>query len=449
MCGIVGGVTNSNITPLLIKGLHKLEYRGYDSSGLIVLSKETTFDRARSVGKVLNLEKYLNNRKKIRGKIGIAHTRWATHGEPSSLNAHPHVSKNTVSVVHNGIIENYIELKNKQLKQGYKFQSDTDTEVIAHAIDFELQSNNSLIESVQKALSVLKGSYGLGIISSTFPDCIIASRKGSPLLIGIGEKGNYIASDQMALLSETKKFIFLEEGDIAEIKIDQVTIFDDNGKDFIESVAGLWCASLGFGVERLATVAYEQMRTLGYYHSYRHRTNEPNIILAEKLLSIAPVPMSKVLFQCSGSEANDTAIKLVWYYHNAIGKPEKCKIIGRKMGYHGSTVAAVSLSGKNDMHADFGLPLDRFLHTDFPHFYRNQSKGETEEEYEWCLEQTILKDGQPWDANMILDDGGDLTGLIHQQYPEMLERIHGVSAVSYTHLRAHETPEHRVCRVLG
>ena len=229
MCGIVGGVTNSNITPLLIKGLHKLEYRGYDSSGLIVLSKENTFDRARSVGKVINLEKYLNDRKKITGKIGIAHTRWATHGEPSSINAHPHISKNNVSVVHNGIIENYIELKNKQSKQGYEFQSDTDTEVIAHAIDFELQSNIPLIESVQKALRVFKGSYGLGIISSNFPDRIIATRKGSPLLIGIGEKGNYIASDQIALLSETKKFIYLEEGDIAEIKIDKVTIFDIDG----------------------------------------------------------------------------------------------------------------------------------------------------------------------------------------------------------------------------
>ena len=181
--------------------------------------------------KLVNLEKNLKSRRKeINGNIGIAHTRWATHGEPSSLNAHPHISKNTVSVVHNGIIENYIELKNKQLKQGYEFKSETDTEVIAHSIDSEMKSNTSLVESVQKAVKSFKGSYGIGVISSNYPDQIIAARKGSPLLIGIGENGNYIASDQMALLSKTKKFIFLEEGDIAEVKLDKVTIYDLDGK---------------------------------------------------------------------------------------------------------------------------------------------------------------------------------------------------------------------------
>jgi len=231
MCGIVGGVSNKNITPLLLEGLNRLEYRGYDSSGLIVLSEKNTFDRARTVGKVKNLENNLKSRsKKINGNIGIAHTRWATHGEPSSRNAHPHISKNSVSVVHNGIIENYVVLKNNQLKQGYEFQSETDTEVIAHAIDFELNSNKTLIKSVQQAVKSFEGSYGLGIISSRYPDQIIAAKKGSPLVIGIGKKGNYIASDQMALISETKKFIFLEDGDIAEIKIDKVTIFDHDGK---------------------------------------------------------------------------------------------------------------------------------------------------------------------------------------------------------------------------
>jgi len=230
MCGIVGGVTNKDITALLLEGLNRLEYRGYDSSGLIVLSKNKTFDRVRSVGKVKNLEENLKSRnKKISGNIGIAHTRWATHGEPTIDNAHPHISKNSVSLVHNGIIENYIQLKNDQLTKGYRFSSETDTEVIAHAIDFAMKSCTSFISSVQLAIKSFSGSFGLGIISSKYPDQIIAARKGSPLVIGIGKNGNYIASDQMALLSVTKEFIFLEEGDIAEIKVDKVTIYDLDG----------------------------------------------------------------------------------------------------------------------------------------------------------------------------------------------------------------------------
>jgi len=230
MCGIVGGVTNIDITALLLEGLNRLEYRGYDSSGLIVLSKNNIFDRARSIGKVKNLEDNLKARDpKINGNIGIAHTRWATHGEPSVLNAHPHISMNSVSLVHNGIIENYIELKNDQVNKGYSFTSETDTEVIAHAIDFAMKSCNTLISSVQLAIKSFSGSYGLGVISSRYPDQIIAARKGSPLVIGIGKKGNYIASDQMALLSVTKEFIFLEEGDVAEIKIDKITIYNLEG----------------------------------------------------------------------------------------------------------------------------------------------------------------------------------------------------------------------------
>ena len=230
MCGIVGGVTNNDITALLLEGLNRLEYRGYDSSGLIVLSKNNTFDRARSVGKVKNLEDNLKAREqKICGNIGIAHTRWATHGEPSIDNAHPHISMNSVSLVHNGIIENYIDLKNEQLNRGYSFSSETDTEVIAHAIDFAMKSCSTLISAVQLAIKSISGAYGLGIISSKYPDQIIATRKGSPLVIGIGKNGNYIASDQMALLSVTKEFIFLEEGDIAEIKINKITIYDLDG----------------------------------------------------------------------------------------------------------------------------------------------------------------------------------------------------------------------------
>jgi len=237
MCGIVGGISTKNIAPLLLDGLNRLEYRGYDSAGISVLSSDNKLDLARCVGKVNVLEKNLKARKnKIIGNIGIAHTRWATHGQPSNKNAHPHISKNSVSIVHNGIIENYLELKNNQIEKGYKFLSDTDTEVIAHEIDLSMKSNNNLISAVQNAVKSLKGSYGLGIISSKFPDQIIATRKGSPLLIGITADGNYIASDQIALLSVTKKFIFLEEGDIAKILIDKVIIFDSNGKEVFRPI---------------------------------------------------------------------------------------------------------------------------------------------------------------------------------------------------------------------
>ncbi len=237
MCGIVGGVTNRDITPLLLDGLKRLEYRGYDSSGLIVLSNNNSFNRARSVGKVKNLKKNLKTRKnKIKGNIGIAHTRWATHGEPTNYNAHPHISNQVISVVHNGIIENYLELKNTQIKQGYKFTSDTDTEVIAHAIDSAMQSSKTLLHSVQKAIKKFDGSYGLGIISPNYPNTIIATRKGSPLIIGIGKYGNYIASDQLALLSVTKKFIFLEDGDVAELKLEKITIYDKDGYQVVRPI---------------------------------------------------------------------------------------------------------------------------------------------------------------------------------------------------------------------
>lgn len=181
------------------------------------------------------------------------------------------------------------------------------------------------------------------------------------------------------------------------VRGDGIRVYDDSGKEFIEGAAGLWCASLGFASDRIAAVAARQISTLGYYHSYRSTAHPAGIELAEKLIELAPVPMSKVLLQCSGSEANDTAIKLCWYYHAAHGKPEKNKIIGRMGGYHGTTVAAGSLSGKPDMHVDFNLPLPQFRHTLNPHFYRNQLEGETPEEFATrlanALEAMILEEG--------------------------------------------------------
>jgi 4-aminobutyrate--pyruvate transaminase len=189
----------------------------------------------------------------------------------------------------------------------------------------------------------------------------------------------------------------LETGPSIVQRGEGIHVYDDSGRALIEGAAGLWCASLGFGSERLARVAYETMRDLGYYHLYRHASNEPSIDLAEKLLAIAPLPMARVLLQCSGSEANDTAVKLVWYYWNAVGRPEKRKLISRKQAYHGSGCASVSLTGKPEFHAALGLPLPGFLHTEFPHYYRNRLDGETETQFSSrmaeALEALILAEG--------------------------------------------------------
>ncbi|MGE0717951.1 MAG: aminotransferase [Alphaproteobacteria bacterium] len=221
----------------------------------------------------------------------------------------------------------------------------------------------------------------------------------------------------------------LDEGPSIMSRGQGIYIYDDAGRAFMEGAAGLWCASLGFGVERLARVAYERMRDMGYYHTYRHTSHTDVIDLAEKLLAIAPVPMSKVLFQNSGSEANDAAIKLAWYYWAAVGKPGKRKIIGRHMGYHGNTCASVSLSGKPDMHADFGLPLDRFFHTEFPHYYRRHRDGESEEQFSTrmadALEQLILAEGPEtvaafW-AEPVMGAGGGI--LPPQGYFEKIQAV--------------------------
>ena len=179
------------------------------------------------------------------------------------------------------------------------------------------------------------------------------------------------------------------EGPLVVERGDGPYVFDDTGRRYLEGMAGLWCASLGFSERRLAEVAYEQMKTLPYYHTFNGRSHPQSIDLAEKLIEIAPVKMSKVLFQSSGSEANDTAIKLVWYYHNAIGKPKKKKIIGRTKGYHGTTAASVSLSGQALMHADFDLPLDGFRHTDYPHYYKLAEAGESEEAFSTRMAESL------------------------------------------------------------
>lgn len=230
MCGIVCGVAERNIVPILLEGLKRLEYRGYDSSGIALLDSDGQFRRVRSLGKIVNLEQnILAQPSEFNGHIGIAHTRWATHGVPAENNAHPHICNNQVAVVHNGIIENYQTLKAAQLEQGYQFTSETDTEVVAHCIHKHLSSSKSLLAAVQQAVTHFEGAYALGVISPEYPETLIAARKGSPLVIGVGIGEYFIASDVSALLPVTQNFIFLEEGDIAEITRSSVKIYDAKG----------------------------------------------------------------------------------------------------------------------------------------------------------------------------------------------------------------------------
>ncbi len=231
MCGIVGGVAERNVVPILLEGLRRLEYRGYDSSGVAVLDASHNLQRVREIGKIKNLEAKIRQQGELlSGQAGIAHTRWATHGVPSEKNAHPHICNNTVAVVHNGIIENHQLLKKEQLESGYRFTSETDTEVIVHAIHQQLEVTDDLLEAVTKTISGLDGAYALGVVATKDPETLVAARKGSPLVIGIGIGEHFIASDVSALLPVTQNFIFLEEGDIARIRRETVEIFDENGR---------------------------------------------------------------------------------------------------------------------------------------------------------------------------------------------------------------------------
>ncbi len=226
MCGIVGAIANRPVTPILLEGLKRLEYRGYDSAGISVLNP--TLQSLRTQGKVDQLARQLNNTP-LTGSLGIAHTRWVTHGEPCERNAHPHHSHDSVAIVHNGIIENYTELKQALVEKGYTFTSDTDSETIAHLLHSLLKTTSDPLQAIQNLRDQLQGAYALGIILKDHPETIFAVRQGSPLVVGVGIEEHFIASDSIALLPVTQRHIFLEEGDIAQLTTTQLTIIDDTG----------------------------------------------------------------------------------------------------------------------------------------------------------------------------------------------------------------------------
>jgi glucosamine--fructose-6-phosphate aminotransferase (isomerizing) len=229
MCGIVGAIAHRMITPALLEGLRRLEYRGYDSAGIAVLNEKGEINRVRSLGKIKELESLLE-KSPVEGKVGIAHTRWATHGVPAERNAHPHLSRDAVAVVHNGIIENHEELRKSLQLLGYEFTSETDTEVVAHQIHHFMEQGACMLDAVRKTTEIIAGAYAIGVISVKEPQRVVAARHGSPLVVGLGSSENFIASDIFALVGETKRFIFLEDGDIAALSTEEVVVYNKAGE---------------------------------------------------------------------------------------------------------------------------------------------------------------------------------------------------------------------------
>ena len=227
MCGIVGAVAERNVVPILMEGLRRLEYRGYDSAG-IAIRNEQTIKRVRRVGKVQELQNALDE-DPLRGLSGISHTRWATHGAPNETNAHPHMSEDDIAIVHNGIIENYEELRDDLQNNGFDFESQTDTEVIAHRIKQHLRETGELAAAVRATVAELQGAYALAVMSASDPDKLILARAGCPVVVGLGIGENFVASDVAALLPVTRKFLFLDEGDIAVVQKEDVTVYDEDG----------------------------------------------------------------------------------------------------------------------------------------------------------------------------------------------------------------------------
>ncbi len=266
MCGIVGAVAQRDVSPILLEGLKRLEYRGYDSAGMAILSDLKELQHVRCLGKVEGLYE-LAEKQTLTGGLGIAHTRWATHGEPSHDNAHPHTSGERFAIVHNGIIENHDQLRETLIEQGYAFKSDTDSEVIAHLINKEMQTASSLYEAVTTTLKQLKGAYSIAVLDKENSDELVVAREGSPLVIGLGIGENFVASDQLALLPVTRRFIYLEEGDVAIVKRQSLSIFDEKGQEVIreqiESDVETDAADKGEFRHHMLKEIYEQPKVMG------------------------------------------------------------------------------------------------------------------------------------------------------------------------------------------
>jgi len=291
MCGIVGAVAGRDVVPVLIEGLRRLEYRGYDSAGIAVLNGTGTIRRRRTVGKVRMLQEALDE-SPTHGELGIAHTRWATHGVPSERNAHPHISRDGIAIVHNGIIENHDELRDELKRAGYEFTSETDTEVIAHRIHYHLRSTGDLFKAVRATVAELEGAYALAVISQKDPERIVIARMGCPVVVGLGQGENFVASDVAALLPVTRRFVFLEEGDVGEIRRGSFRIVDRDGntvqRAVLESELSADAAEKGEFPHYMLKEIYEQPRAVAQTLEER--------VAGGKLLEAAFGPAAQAVF---------------------------------------------------------------------------------------------------------------------------------------------------------
>ncbi len=279
MCGIVGAVAERNVVPVLMEGLRRLEYRGYDSAGLAALRKDNGLVRLRTVGKVAMLQGALDD-EPVHATRGIAHTRWATHGEPSERNAHPHLSAEDVALVHNGIIENHEELRADLERDGFEFYSETDTEVVAHRVRHHLARTSDLLQAVRATVKELHGAYALAVVSPRDPDCVVVAREGCPVVIGLGIGENFVASDVSALLPVTRQFMFLEEGDVACIRRDNIVVLDAAGnkvtRAVTESELSADAAERGEFRHYMLKEIYEQPRAVG--ETLENRTSHHKVL---------------------------------------------------------------------------------------------------------------------------------------------------------------------------
>ncbi len=315
MCGIVGAIAQRNVTPILLEGLKRLEYRGYDSAG-IALINDSGLNRIRKLGKVSELDTALRSTP-ISGTTGIAHTRWATHGEPSESNAHPHVCNGRVALVHNGIIENYAALKQSQLEAGFQFTSATDTEVIAHQVAYYLQQDNDLVAAVIKTVKDLEGAYAIAVIAQEEPDRLVAARRGSPLVIGIGIGEHFLASDVQALLPVTQRFIYLENGDVADLHRESLAFYNLNEEVITRSVkrVALSAEATERGAFRhyMLKEIYEQPRAIADTLSGRlHNSHVPDEILGPSATRVLDAVKAVQIVAC-GTSYHAGLIAKYWF----------------------------------------------------------------------------------------------------------------------------------------